>query len=255
MPAGATAPVANGLRSKTVFEQPVVFVIGAGASHEYNLPLGSGLKAAIASSVHFADGAGDRKLHQILALRHPGEIEKYEKAGGDLAKNISSYVSIDDALNWFARRRPEVVELGKLAIVSEILKAERASRLFSTEGWEIPNADFDDTWIPHFHSMVMESAQMDDVEAFKNVTVINFNYDRTLEHYLYAALQTKFGLDEESAGQFLSNLKVIRQKLDRCHGRRPDHSLSSESKLRTMPSCSLWRTASKRMQKGRVATV
>lgn len=46
--------------------------------------------------------------------------------------------------------------------------------------------------------------------AFKNVIVINFNYDRTLEHYLYATLQRKFGLDEKSAGQFLLNLKVIR---------------------------------------------
>ena len=103
-----------------------------------------------------------------------------------------------------------MVELGKLAIVWEILKAERASRLFSTEGWEIPSGDFDDTWMPHFHSMVMESTQSDDLDTFKNVTVINFNYDRTLEHYLYAALQTKFDLDADRAGQFLSNLKVIR---------------------------------------------
>jgi hypothetical protein len=83
------------------------------------------------------------------------------------------------------------------------------SRLFTTEGW-IPDKDFDDTWMPHFHSMVMETVQMDDVDAFKNVIVINFNYDRTLEHYLYSALQMKFGLDESGASQFLSNLKVVR---------------------------------------------
>lgn len=111
----------------------------------------------------FADGAGDSELHRIIALRHAGELEKYENAGRDLAKNAAAFVSIDDALNWFSRRRPEIVELGKLAIVWEILKAERASRLFSTEGWEIPNRDFDNTWIPHFHSMVMEAVQMDDV--------------------------------------------------------------------------------------------
>ena len=197
-----------------MFEQPVIFVIGAGASNEYGLPLGNELKTKIAASVSFRDAmghnAGDRELHQVVAFRHASEIDKYERAGGDLAKNISSFVSIDDALNWFARRRPEVVELGKLAIVWEILKAERASRLFSTGGWEIPEKDFDDTWMPHFHSMAMESAQIDDLDTFKNVTVINFNYDRTLEHYLYAALQTKFDLDADRAAQFLSNLKVIR---------------------------------------------
>jgi hypothetical protein len=92
--------------------------------------------------------------------------------------------------------------------VWEILKAERASPLFSTEGWEIPNRDFDDTWMPHFHLMVMESAKMDDVETFKNVTVINFNYDRTLEHYLYAALQT-FAASERRRARSLGQTDLI----------------------------------------------
>ena len=145
-----------------------------------------------------------------------------------------------------------MVELGKLAIVWEIFKAERASRLFSTEGWEIPSGDFDDTWMPHFHSMVMESTQSDDLDTFKNVTVINFNYDRTLEHYLYAALQTKFDLDADSAGQFLSNRSSSGHtaKSDRCRGRRPDHQFRLESKSRTIASCSLFPRGAKTYAEG-----
>jgi hypothetical protein len=36
-----------------MFNKPVVFVVGAGASHEYNFPLGTSLKDAIAQKVRF----------------------------------------------------------------------------------------------------------------------------------------------------------------------------------------------------------
>jgi hypothetical protein len=144
--------------------------------------------------------------------RYTTQVQKYEDAGRDLSTAIPSFISIDEALHWFATSRPEIVELGKLAIVREILQTERASRLFAeSHPQSIPDADFDDTWLPHFLSMVMAELKMEDAgNAFRNVTVINFNYDRTLEHYLYSALQTKFGLTESGAQKALLSLKVIR---------------------------------------------
>ena len=53
-----------------MFERPVVFVIGAGASNEYGLPLGKDLKSSIAASVSFRDAkghdVGDRELIRSL---------------------------------------------------------------------------------------------------------------------------------------------------------------------------------------------
>ena len=40
----------------------------------------------------------------------------------------------------------------------------------------------------------------------RNVTIINFNYDRTIEHFLFNRLQTNLGLDREEAGQALGAL-------------------------------------------------
>jgi len=46
--------------------------------------------------------------------------------------------------------------------------------------------------------------------AFENITIINFNYDRTIETYLYSALQRRGGISSEEAKQCVTGLKVIR---------------------------------------------
>jgi hypothetical protein len=59
--------------------------------------------------------------------------------------------------------------------------------------------------------MTMSSLKREDMEqAFKNVTIINFNYDRTLEHFLYSALQSDYDLSEPEARKALATFKVIR---------------------------------------------
>ena len=42
------------------------------------------------------------------------------------------------------------------------------------------------------------------------MTTINFNYDRTIEHFLLARLQSKFGLNTDEAEGAISTLKIIR---------------------------------------------
>lgn len=46
--------------------------------------------------------------------------------------------------------------------------------------------------------------------AFSRVTIINFNYDRTIEHFLFSELQTKFRLIGDEAKQALAHLAIIR---------------------------------------------
>jgi hypothetical protein len=74
-----------------------------------------------------------------------------------------------------------------------------------------PNDDFDNTWLPHFLSMALSSLSIGEAErAFEKIAIINFNYDRVLEHYLYSALQIKYGLDREVSARVISGLQTIR---------------------------------------------
>jgi hypothetical protein len=180
-----------------------VFVIGAGAHAEYRMPTGAELKSSIASAVNFGTNGSDPELHNLLSDRFKGASSRYEAAGPELAKVIPSFPSIDEALHWFTSRR-DIIEVGKLAIVQQILAAERRSPLATQHSDE-------SGWLPHFLSMVMSSLQMEQASsAFRNITVINFNYDRVIEHFLYFALQEKYGLSAEIARDVISGLNMIR---------------------------------------------
>src|SRR5262249_42903819 len=154
----------------------IVFVIGAGVGEEYRMPLGGELKNRITTLVNFRshDVYDQQKLQSILLAHFKSDVTAYEDAGHTLAKAITSpeFRSIDEALKWFAPT-PIIVELGKIAIVWEILAAERSSPLYAT-GLDStpPGADFQDTWLPHFLSMAISDLQSDEAErAFENVTV------------------------------------------------------------------------------------
>jgi hypothetical protein len=109
-----------------MFSEPTVFVIGAGASNEFQMPLGSGLKASIAESL------GDEHLLAILAEAN------YLEAATKLRSLIKSFSldSIDEILPWFSDH-VDIIALGKMMIVREIVKAERNSRLFNERSPDI----------------------------------------------------------------------------------------------------------------------
>lgn len=191
-----------------MFAQPIVFVIGAGASLEFNgLPTGRQLMDRIANNVSALGRSGNPRLWGVICESLPSQMASFQEAGRALAKQVRAGMpSIDDILTWFAARE-EVVSLGKIAIVHEILEGEKASLLYNRDEPLAPSRDFSNTWVHHFLSMVLSGQRGENAEhAFDNVTVINFNYDRTVEHYLYSALQLQFGLTEPRARAIASTV-------------------------------------------------
>jgi hypothetical protein len=46
--------------------------------------------------------------------------------------------------------------------------------------------------------------------VFLNVTIINFNYDRLIEQYIYSELRTRLDVSPHDAAQTVARLKMIR---------------------------------------------
>jgi hypothetical protein len=198
-----------------MFSQPIVFVVGAGASAEFDLPLGFQLKSSIKKALNFVRGAvgsGDRSMFDMLGNRFRQDAAKYHEAATELAARMDEFESIDEALHWFTARA-EIVLLGKAEIVRQILLAENRSKLFNAETPTLIRANqYEETWLPYFLSMVLGSQTREQAAAtpFQNITIINFNYDRTIEHFLFSRLQTNFGLRDSEAKNATSSLTVIR---------------------------------------------
>ena len=199
-----------------MFSQPIVFVVGAGASAEFGMPTGAEMNARIAQALNFNTAPnrtviGDRAVFDMLAIRFGTEFKKYHAAATELAVRIGEFDFIDEALQWFSAT-PEIVLIGKVEIVRQILLSERGGCLFNAQNPELIRSDnYEQTWLPSFLSMAMGSLKKEQArEAFRNVTIINFNYDRTIEHFLVSRLRTNFNLDSNEASGVISNLKMVR---------------------------------------------
>lgn len=176
------------MRKKTVF------VIGAGTSAEANLPTGDGLKNKIAELLDtprcddIIVGALQEHVFRIFINI---DIRPYLFEAWNIKEGMTLAISIDNYLDAH-RDNDKIALCGKLAIVRSILDAEKSSLL------ELNDSDMDfksleKTWYLSFFKLLTENCASNQLkERFKSITLIIFNYDRCIEHFLYYALQTYY---------------------------------------------------------------
>jgi hypothetical protein len=194
-----------------MFSKKYVFVVGAGASAEFGMPTGAEMKTKVGESLNFDRNQrgliiGDRDIFDMLGNRFGAESSRYQEGATELAARIKEFESIDEALHWLSAS-PELVLLGKVAIVRYILQAERESKLYKQ-----PESDrYNESWLPSFVSMALGSQTREQSNnGFRNATIINFNYDRTIEQFLFHWLQFNFGLSLEEAKAAIKSLNILR---------------------------------------------
>ena len=209
---------------KSIDQTPsITFVIGAGASKEANMPTGHELKGVIAKSLAFEvdefnrlKGGNDR-LREALSL-----LVKQQTSNGDAndyfqtSRLIRSAMSLAPSIDNFIdshRKNTRVAELGKLAIASAILYAERQSLLYVDPSNRSNRLKFDavaDKWFTSFFQLLTLNTQAEDLPTrFRKVCIVSFNYDRTLEHFLHYSLQNYYALSPEQATEMLRDLRVF----------------------------------------------
>lgn len=102
----------------------------------------------------------------------------------------SSIPSVDFFL---ATRGSEFVNIGKLAIALHILEAESKSRFRE----ETPSAE-SDWYSTLFHRLIRGFRSFDSFYSqYRScpVSFVTFNYDRSLEHFLYESVKSSYGED------------------------------------------------------------
>lgn len=211
-------------RSQDIIPLKTVFVIGAGASAEVNLPVGRVLKDRIARALDIRFENGSRKNISgdsliLRALRITTEkadplsrdINPYLHAGWNIRDAMPLNSSIDHFIDL--RYDDKVIELcGKLAITRTILEAEKKSKLY-TDPTHINGAmNFDkvsDTWFTSFIHLLTENCRLNDLpKRLSSIALVIFNYDRCVEYFLYHALQNIYPINGNEAASLLQSLKI-----------------------------------------------
>ncbi|HBB67905.1 MAG: hypothetical protein A2X28_04000 [Elusimicrobia bacterium GWA2_56_46] len=166
-----------------------VLVLGAGASIPYGYPSGPGLVKDIIHSLSKADRINPNYHRQLVFM---GFQEALISAFiNDLMR--SNVRSIDE----FLECRPDYREIGKIAIAQSIIARERAfSREDLQDRVERGHYIYDkpDFWYAELIRAISgKSGEFVD----NNLSIITFNYDRSLEYFLYDALMSKYGKSAE----------------------------------------------------------
>ena len=202
----------------------LVLIVGAGASKEVNLPVGEGLKQQIADSLSFRVDdlgrgvGGDRAIREAFyqfanqSGSSQGDVNPFFKASRLISDAMPQAQSIDNFIDSH-RSDLRIAQCGKLAIASCILRAERASslRVDRTNIYNKINfSGVSNTWFNGLFQLIVQSCQQSDLaERLQKLSVISFNYDRCLEHFLHGALQNYYGMSAEDATANLSHLKIF----------------------------------------------
>jgi hypothetical protein len=203
-----------------MFSVPTVFVIGAGAGKEIDMPVGSELSAEIAKRLHIKHkesgevDSGDAKLAMALNWIAKSKNENYNDwrtAGLADAQGIGYTRSIDAYLN--AHRDDEKIKVcGKLAITQTIADYERKCALYIDEkSGEFANrSNVQQSWLSDFifllQDQIVKSENIDKI--FENLCIINFNYDRCVEQFLFNALQPLYRINQTFAAQLMERLLI-----------------------------------------------
>jgi hypothetical protein len=203
-----------------MLDQKTLFVIGAGAGQEINMPVGSDLTNTIAAKANIkyedfgtklksGDLAVSYALRRITKKRDI-DFNAWRAEVASIAEGIHYTKSIDAYLS--THKDNEAVKVGaKLAIVQSILEAERDCHVY----WDRDHWKSADgvrlSWFPAFFHILQDGvdAKGDLSRLFKNLSVISFNYDRCLEHYLFHAMQHLFRVQEGDAAAAIGHLKIF----------------------------------------------
>ena len=199
-----------------MFQKKTVFVVGAGASAEFDMPTGDTLKNDIADLLSRKNANQNGDPHTtfravMMATLGKTERQAFSEPGFHLAAALPSFVSIDEALHYFSSD-DKIVKIGKLATAYILLKYERGSTIApASHSGRSDVSRCSHTWLAELFSMSLSFAKREAVkDAFENIHFINFNYDRVIETYIATALQTLGGLTAPSAEKIAATLNMVR---------------------------------------------
>jgi hypothetical protein len=182
-----------------VINRKTVLIIGAGASAEFNMPLGSQLIKRVANAVTETRWENEPEagslLEQMRACLYDDRADRLYKLGPKLAEVAvkSKLPSMDEVLHFLADA--DVVYLGKLAISYEIMKAERESYLHLATSFHKERfiGIIDQSWANEFLGLALSGGGRQDLSNL----------------YLYWALQRNLAIPEDDAAECVKNLSIL----------------------------------------------
>lgn len=164
-----------------------VLVLGTGASVPYGFPTGRTLLLDAATEF----GSGDPQFLELL-----GKININPGLAGEFSHLLRQ--SMQPSIDAFVEQRPEYLNVGKAAIAIGLIPHELPKIL------EMRKAQLQ--WYEYlFHQL---GPSVGDIQN-SQLSIVTFNYDRSLEYFLFQAFTRAFPLDRVGTLELLSSIPII----------------------------------------------
>jgi len=157
---------------------PTVFILGAGVSQEYQFPLGYELISRVLT-------------HKPAQVEDPKQEIHFKET---LKTNACN--SVDE----FLENNPDFIEIGKKYIADVLLFFENDNNLFPPTARE-----------RNFYYLLANLLELGKIDLGENkLTILTFNYERSLEQYLLRVIKSRRRLtDNNAALEELNRLPII----------------------------------------------
>ncbi len=178
-----------------MIKKNTLLILGAGASVNFGFPLGLALLWKIIDFLN-------ENTKEFYALCHKGFDETY-------IKKFRKALSCEDtSIDSFLEYNKEFLVIGKVSIALALLPCEITENLF------VNAKDRERNWYQLLFGRLSRDCPFDKFQDNK-LRIITFNYDRSLEQFLYERIQSKY--NSESEADCIAKVKSI--PIIHVHGR------------------------------------
>lgn len=193
--------------------EATVLILGAGASMPYEFPSGSQLRSQILDLLR--NDKGSREFPIIRAAIGPQNAAFFPEFGERFDG------SQRDSVDEFLEHNRKLIPLGKALIAHILLYREKGSLRFLFEDQPLGRqADARQHWYRYLYNQMGYSP-----EEFKSneLSILTYNYDRSLEHFLSVALENDYRLKVNQVTECLESIPIIH-----IHGSLGEHPLLTQ---------------------------
>lgn len=168
-----------------------LFVLGAGASQPFGYPTGKELRKLILSNLSHPPHSLNSKTYYLFNELGIGEVE--------ISKFVEAfYKSSIYSIDAFLEKRSEFLKIGKIAIAHALIPFENENRLLSIDG----------DWYGYLFNRLIPKCPFESF-ADNKVSFLTFNYDRSLEQYLFSALINAYGRSPIEVITIMNKIEIL----------------------------------------------
>lgn len=184
---------------------PLLFVLGAGASHSYGFPTGSQLMEIMGQEL---TNNGGTTFYNTICNEFGSE--KVREVGKTII--YSPLQSIDRLIANHGNDK-EFVRIGKLTIALVINRYEDEAVLFEKH----KQGKSKESWYGYLFNKMFDLCKNDPRKIFDlPISFVTYNYDRSLEQFIFKSLRYSFPLSDQEAIDIA--FKFISERIFHIHG-------------------------------------